>query len=140
MTQPALQVARSLTGRRWIWRDAEDRISLGIAQRLGVSEIVGRLLAARGIGLETAADFLDPTLRALLPDPSRLIDMETAAARLADAVRRGEMVAVFGDYDVDGACAGALIASLLRTLGCTVLSYVPDRTTEGYGPNAPALQ
>ncbi len=140
MIEPALNVACSLTGRRWVWRDAEDRISLGIAQRLGVSEIVGRLLAARGIGLDTAADFLDPTLRALLPDPSRLIDMETAAARLADAVRRGEMVAVFGDYDVDGACAGALIASLLRTLGCTVLSYVPDRTTEGYGPNAPALQ
>ena len=139
MTQPALQVARSLTGRRWIWRETEDRISLGIAQRLGVSDIVGRLLAARGVGIAGAPDFLDPTLRALLPDPSLLIDMEVAADRLADAVRRGETVAVFGDYDVDGACAGALIAGLLRTLGCVVIPYVPDRATEGYGPNAPAL-
>jgi single-stranded-DNA-specific exonuclease len=139
MTQPALQVARSLTGRRWIWRGAEDRISLGIAQRLGVSDIVGRLLAARGVGIAGAPDFLDPTLRALLPDPSLLTDMEIAAERLADAVRRGETVAVFGDYDVDGACAGALIAGLLRTLGCMVIPYVPDRATEGYGPNAPAL-
>ncbi len=139
MTQPALNVARSLTGRRWIWREAEDRISLGIAQRLGVPDIVGRLLAARGVDLAGAADFLDPTLRALLPDPSLLTDMEAAAERLADAVRRGETVAVFGDYDVDGACAGALVAGLLRELGCDVIPYVPDRATEGYGPNAPAL-
>jgi len=139
MNDAALNVARSLTGRRWIWRAAEDRISLGIAQRLGVPDIVGRLLAARGVGIEGAPDFLDPTLRALLPDPSRLIDMEVAAARLADAVRSGETVAVFGDYDVDGACAGALTAGLLRELGCAVIPYVPDRATEGYGPNAPAL-
>jgi single-stranded-DNA-specific exonuclease len=139
MTQPALNVGRSLTGRRWIWREAEDRISLGIAQRLGVPDIVGRLMAARGIGIEGAPDFLDPTLRALLPDPSLLTDMEVAAARLAEAIRRAETVAVFGDYDVDGACAGALMAGLLRTLGCTVIPYVPDRATEGYGPNAPAL-
>jgi single-stranded-DNA-specific exonuclease len=139
MKDAALNVTRSLTGRRWIWREAEDRIGLGIAQRLGVPDIVGRLLATRGIGIEGAPDFLDPTLRALLPDPSLLIDMEVAAGRLGDAVRRGETVAVFGDYDVDGACAGALMAGLLRGLGCTVISYVPDRATEGYGPNAAAL-
>jgi len=139
LNAPALGVARSLTGRRWIWRNAEERISLGIAQRLGVPDIVGRLLAARGVGIAGANDFLDPTLRALLPDPSLLIDMEVAAARLADAVRRGETVAVFGDYDVDGACAGALMADLLGGLGCSVIPYVPDRATEGYGPNATAL-
>src|SRR5271165_3020388 len=135
----AFGVARSLTGRRWIWRDAEERVGLGIAQRLGVPDMVGRLLAARGVGLEGAADFLDPTLRALLPDPSVLIDMEVAAGRLAAAVRNGETVAVFGDYDVDGACAGTLIAGLLRELGCAVIPYVPDRASEGYGPNGPAL-
>lgn len=134
-----LGVVRSLTGRRWIWRDAEERISLGIAQRLGVPDIIGRMLASRGVGLDGASDFLDPTLRALLPDPSLLIDMEVAAQRLADAVRHGETVAVFGDYDVDGACAGALMAGLLRELGCAVIPYVPDRATEGYGPNAVAL-
>lgn len=130
----------SLTGRRWVWREPSARIGLGIAQRLGVSEVVGRLLASRGVGLDDAADFLEPTLRALLPDPSRLIDMDAAATRLADAVWRGETVAVFGDYDVDGACGGALMATLLGKLGCTVISYVPDRATEGYGPNVAALQ
>jgi single-stranded-DNA-specific exonuclease len=112
---------------------------LGIAQKLGLPEIVGRLLAARGIDFDKAADFLEPTLRALLPNPSILKDMDAAAERLAHAVRHGETVGVFGDYDVDGACSAALITSLLRTLGCKVVTHVPDRVTEGYGPNAPAL-
>lgn len=134
-----LGVASSLSGRRWVWREAEERIGQGIAQRLDLPEIVGRLIAARGIDADAAANFLEPTLRALMPDPSTLQDMDAAAARLADAVRRGETVGVFGDYDVDGACSGAVITLLLRRLGCTVLPYVPDRMAEGYGPNAPAL-
>ncbi len=136
----ALGVARSLSGRRWTWRTGDDRIALGITQRAGIPEIVGRLLAARGIGIEGCGHFLDPTLRALLPDPSVLIDMDAAAERLADAVMRSETVGVFGDYDVDGACAGAVMAGFLRGLGCTVYSHVPDRMIEGYGPNAPALR
>ncbi|MBW6402000.1 single-stranded-DNA-specific exonuclease RecJ [Roseomonas sp. HJA6] len=136
---PALGVARSVTGRRWVWRPADARLGLGIAQRLNLPEMVGRLLAARGIGMEVAADYLDPTLRALMPDPSSLMDMDTAADRIAAAVRSGEHVAVFGDYDVDGACAGALMSRFLRDLGCEVTPYVPDRLKEGYGPNAPAI-
>lgn len=97
------------------------------------------MLAARGIPVEAAADFLTPTLRALLPDPSVLLDMDVAAERLAAAVRAGETVAVFGDYDVDGACSTAVMTLLLRGFGCTVMTHVPDRITEGYGPNAPAL-
>jgi single-stranded-DNA-specific exonuclease len=91
------------------------------------------------VPIEAAADFLEPTLRALLPNPSVLTDMDTAADRLAAAVRAGETVGVFGDYDVDGACSAAIMTLLLRGLGCAVLTHVPDRLTEGYGPNAPAL-
>ena len=136
----AFGVARSLSGRRWVWRQGEDRIAFGIAQRLGVPEIVGRLLAARGIELETAADFLSPTLRSLLPDPSLLADMDACAERIARAAWAGETVAVFGDYDVDGACSSALMVTLLQALGCSVLTHVPDRLAEGYGPNGPALR
>jgi single-stranded-DNA-specific exonuclease len=136
---PVLGVARSATGRRWIWRQGEARTGLGIAQRLGLPEIVGRLLAARGVGVEAAADFLEPTLRALMPNPALLKDMGAAASRLADAAQRGEQVAVFGDYDVDGACSGALMVRLLRELGCRVTHYVPDRIEEGYGPNPAAI-
>jgi single-stranded-DNA-specific exonuclease len=140
IAEPALGVARSLGGRRWVWRVGDDRIALGIAQRLNLPEIVGRLLAARGVGLDAATDFLEPTLRALLPDPSVLTDMNAAADRLARAVQHHETVGVFGDYDVDGACSAALMVTLLRGLGCPVQHYVPDRMKEGYGPNGPALR
>lgn len=139
MTDCVLGIERSLSNRRWIWRTAEDRIGLGIAQRMELPEIVGRLLAARGIDIDGACNFLDPTLRALLPDPSVLTDMDIAADRLAYAVQHSEMVGVFGDYDVDGACSSALMVTLLRQLGCEVIHHVPDRMMEGYGPNGPAL-
>ncbi|MBV8912300.1 MAG: DHH family phosphoesterase, partial [Acetobacteraceae bacterium] len=134
-----MNLERSLTGRRWVLRDGDGRIGLGIAQRLGLPEIVGRLLAARGVDTDIAHHFLEPTLRALLPDPSVLAGMDEASERLAHAVRTGETVAVFGDYDVDGACSAAITTLVLRGLGCTVLTHVPDRLLEGYGPNAPAL-
>ena len=141
----ALGVTRSATGRRWTWRGGAERggaerDGLMLAQRAGVPDIVGSLLAARNVGADAVADFLAPTLRALLPDPSVLRDMDAAAARLARAVQAGETVGVFGDYDVDGACSTALITLLLRSLGCPVLTHVPDRIAEGYGPNAPALR
>ncbi len=135
-----LGVERSLTGRRWVWRPSEERIGLGIAQTLGLPELIGRLLAARGISADDASVFLDPTLRAMLPDPSSLADMDSAAARLADAVVAGECVGVFGDYDVDGACSAALMVSVLQALGCEVHYHVPDRMLEGYGPNVAALR
>lgn len=143
MTPPAgeavLGVTRSVLGRRWVWRQADTRIGMAIAQRLDLPELLGQLLAARGVTPEQAALFLEPTLRALLPDPSVLVDMDRAAERLAQAVRAQEPVAVFGDYDVDGASAGALMLRFLRDLGCPVRHYVPDRLKEGYGPNPGAI-
>jgi single-stranded-DNA-specific exonuclease len=136
-----LGVQASLTGRRWVWRAAQaGQLAEGLAQALGVPELVGRLLAARGVGVAQAADFLTPTLRAWLPDPSTLVDMDAAAARLADAVVAGACVGVFGDYDVDGACSAALMVSVLRALGCDAVFHVPDRLLEGYGPNPAALR
>ncbi|HTI03161.1 MAG TPA: single-stranded-DNA-specific exonuclease RecJ [Acidisoma sp.] len=138
-----LGVETSVSGRRWLWRPGAlavpPHLGLGLAQRLELPEIVGRLLAIRGIGLEEATHYLVPTLRALLPDPSTLTDMDHAAARLAQAVEHGETIGVFGDYDVDGACSTALMTELLRGFGCVVHTHIPDRTTEGYGPNVPAL-
>ena len=135
----AAGVASSLTGRRWVWREGADRVGMGIAQRHTLPEIVGRVMAARGHDVDSATHFLDPTLRALMPNPSVLADMDRVADRLANAVQRNETVAVFGDYDVDGACSSAILVHVLRGLGCPVLHHIPDRITEGYGPNAPAL-
>ena len=134
-----LGVERSATGRRWRPRLADARIALALAQRLDLPEIVGRVLAARGVDADGAEAFLNPSLRALLPDPSRLADMDVAVARLVRAVEGGETIAVFGDYDVDGATAAALLKRYLEAVGAPVRIYVPDRMAEGYGPNAPAL-
>lgn len=130
----------SVSGKRWTLRAVDERLALTHAQRLGVPEIVGRLLAGRGVGLDAADDFLNPRLKTLMPDPSRLADMDKAAARLADAIEAGEGVAVFGDYDVDGATSSALIVRYFRALGRDVTLYIPDRMREGYGPNAAAMQ
>ena len=134
-----LGVERSLTGRRWRQRLADDRLGLALAQRLAVPEIIGRVLAARGVDAESAERFLSPTLREQLPDPSGFMDMDAAVARLTRAVKESELIAIFGDYDVDGATSAAVLRRFLEGAGGRVMVYVPDRLKEGYGPNAPAL-
>ena len=74
-----------------------------------------------------------------MPDPSIFRDMDRAAGRLADAVQAGEQVAIFGDYDVDGATSAALMVRVLRDLGLAARPYIPDRLLEGYGPSGAAL-
>lgn len=116
-------------------------MGLAIAQRLQLPELVGRLLAARGQDLDTAEQYLTPKLNQSLPDPGAFRDMDHAAARLVAAIERQETIAVFGDYDVDGATSAALLLRFLRSVGAENLRlYVPDRLVEGYGPNAPALE
>ncbi|NQV46174.1 MAG: single-stranded-DNA-specific exonuclease RecJ [Rhodospirillaceae bacterium] len=134
-----LGVARSLGGKHWQARPVDDRLSLALSQRLGVPEVVGRVLNARGVSLEDAALFLEPTLKEMLPDPAVLKDMEVAAERLALAVMQDEQIAVFGDYDVDGATSSALLKRFLNALGARSVVYIPDRLKEGYGPNEAAL-
>lgn len=134
-----LGVERSLTGRRWAARLADERTALAIGQRHGLPDAICRLLAARDVGLEAVPDFLDPTLRKFLPDPSHLKDMDAAVARLVHAVQQGERIVVFGDYDVDGATSSALLLRFFRAVGGDIGVYIPDRRKEGYGPNATAL-
>jgi single-stranded-DNA-specific exonuclease len=136
---PFLGVEASLNGRRWMLRAGDERTALAISQRLELPEMVGRVLAARGVGLDAAAGFLSPTLRDLIPNPSVFAGMDDAAQRLAIAVEGGERIAIFGDYDVDGATSSSLLVRYLRALGADVRFYIPDRMKEGYGPNAPAL-
>jgi single-stranded-DNA-specific exonuclease len=134
-----LGVEQSLTGRRWASRLGDERAALAIAQRHGLPDAVARLLAARDVDLEGVPDFLDPTLRKFLPDPLHLKDMDAAVTRLVRAVRGGERIVVFGDYDVDGATSSALLLRFFRSVGGNIGVYIPDRRLEGYGPNAPAL-
>ena len=139
--RPFLDVSRSVTGRAWIDRldSTTTRTAGAIAQRIGVSEILARVMAARGVALDAAESYLEPTIRALMPDPSTLTAMDALADRLAKAIADSESIALFGDYDVDGACSCALMARYLRHFGIEPQVHIPDRIFEGYGPNIAAM-
>ncbi len=137
-----LGVEKSATGRSW--RDRLDErgqaLALAITQRAGVPELLARVLAGRGVEADAVAAYLDPSIRTLMSDPHGLTDMEAATARLARAVVHSESVAIFGDYDVDGATASALLARYLRHCGLDPIVHIPDRIFEGYGPNVDAIR
>src|SRR5579883_2497361 len=137
-----LGVELSASGRAW--RDRLDQRgaarALAIAQRHDLPELLGRILAGRNVEVDAVEEFLDPSVKCAMPDPFVLTAMPAAAARLADAVVRGETIAIFGDYDVDGATSAALLARFLRHAGIEPLIHIPDRLFEGYGPNVEAVR
>jgi len=142
MSRLFLEVQKSVCGRAW--RDRLDERgsarALSMTQRHNVSELLARVLAGRDVPIDDVAEFLDPTVRRLMPDPDVLTDMPAAASRIADAVEKGEQIAIFGDYDVDGATSAAVLAKFLRAAGRDPLIHIPDRLFEGYGPNTPAVE
>ncbi|MGE4172835.1 MAG: DHH family phosphoesterase, partial [Methylocystis sp.] len=136
-------VERSVLGRRWRGRlDARGEAqALALAQTHGIDDFLARVIAGRGVTVADAAAYLDPKLRDLMPDPSSLRDLDAAAERLARAIEKGEQIAIFGDYDVDGACASALLVDFWRAAGAPEpLVHIPDRIVEGYGPNIEAIR
>jgi single-stranded-DNA-specific exonuclease len=132
MDATALNIEKSVTGQPWRWRRPAD-------PNLPMDALVDELLLARGVARDDLARHRDPRIRDFLPDPSCFQDMDKGAQRLADAVEGGESIAIFGDYDVDGATSAALLTLLLRRLGAEPMVYIPDRLMEGYGPSGEAL-
>ena len=128
----ALGVERSAAGQPWKWRRSGE-------PGLTLDGLVDELLLARGVMRDDLERHRKPTIRDFLPDPSCFQDMDKGAQRLSDAVQSGETVAIFGDYDVDGATSSALLVLLLRRLGVEPMVYIPDRLMEGYGPSGAAL-
>ena len=135
-----LNVERSAQARRWKARLDDQRIAEAISQRHELPEIIGRVLAARGVGVDDAEAFLNPTIRTLMPQPSALRDMEKGAARLAEAITAGEKIGVISDYDVDGVSSAAMLTLFLRAVGSSCAVHIPDRLTEGYGPSLKAVE
>src|SRR6202163_3587660 len=137
-----LGVENSATGR--IWRDRLDERgaarALAIAQRYEIPELLARIIAGRNVEVDAVEEFLDPPIKRSMPDPNVLTAMPEAATRIADAMTRGENVAIFGDYDVDGATSTALLARFLRQGGIEPIIHIPDRLFEGYGPNVEAVR
>jgi single-stranded-DNA-specific exonuclease len=139
---PFLGVSMSARGYQWRERlsgEAQLRAA-AISQRHGLPELLGRVLAGRGVALDDVPVMLNPTLKALMPDPGSVRDMQAAAARLADAIEKRQSVAIFGDYDVDGAASSALMCRFFAHHGMQARIYIPDRLFEGYGPNPAAIE
>lgn len=140
----AFGVARSFSGRRWQFRPVDEEAAAALVRAHQVSTPLARLLAARGIAEAEVRNYLNPSLKHLLPDPSVLHDMDKAVARVALALeggpQAGEKIAVFGDYDVDGSASAALLADFLSSFGDAPRIYIPDRMTEGYGPSPAAMR
>ncbi len=137
-----LSIEKSATGHRWAERldQRGANAALAIAQKLGVPELVSRILAGRGVDEDAAASFLDPTIRDLMPDPQTVTDLSVVAARICRAILAKETVAIFGDYDVDGACSSALLSRVFSHFDVPHEIYIPDRIFEGYGPNPAAME
>ena len=135
-------VERSLRDRPWTMRldAAGDAQALAIAQLGGHGDVLSRILASRGVEAEGAAAYLDPAVRDLMPDPSSLRDMDHAVERLVAAIESKTCIAIFGDYDVDGAASSALLADYLTACGTPSIIHIPDRIFEGYGPNVEAIR
>jgi single-stranded-DNA-specific exonuclease len=135
-----LGVRKSLTGRVWRRRAADESVAREHQLRHGLSEPLARALASRGVTAEGGGDFLNPTLKSLFPDPSSFADMDRAAEILVDAAVSGRPVTVFADYDVDGASSAAQLVRWFRAMGRDLPVYVPDRILEGYGPSPAAFR
>ena len=137
-----LGVSQSALGQAWF--DSLDRDdankALTISQKFGLNALLARILAARSVEEEDAVDYLTPTLKKLMPNPTKFVDMEKAAARLVKAIENKEQVAIFGDYDVDGACSSAILSKFLNFFQLKTKIYIPDRIVEGYGPNPTAME
>lgn len=137
--ETAKPLYESVMGAWWHVHEVSDRDVLTVQQRHELPEIIARILVRRGIALDQVPQFLEPTLRAWLPDPFHLIDMDKAAARVADAIMNNETIGVLGDYDVDGATSTSVLLRYFQMLNVKGLYYIPDRIAEGYGPNKQAM-
>ena len=141
MSRTVFDVSRSVTDRAWVDRidDSSRAVALAMVQQHGLPDVVARILAGRDVPIDALPGFLDPRLRDLMPDPFVMTAMEPAALKIVGAIERDEIIAIFGDYDVDGATSAALLAGFLDKAGARRLIHIPDRLTEGYGPNVEAV-
>jgi len=134
-----LKVDRSAQGARWIFPEIDNEKIQRMMSDFSVPEMVARLLVARNVETDQVDRFLYPRMARDFPDPSKMADMPAFAAWMAGEIAAGKKIAAFCDFDVDGSTSAALLKKFFRHLGMDIPLYIPDRMTEGYGPNAKAM-
>ena len=129
----------SFRGRRWTSVPPDPTVVKDLIDRQ-VHPAAAQVMAARGIVPATLETFMTPMIKSLLPRPQTLLGMDPALDRLVQAILGHELIWVWGDYDVDGACSTAILVRTLRAFGAQVQFHIPDRRTEGYGPNIAGIE
>ena len=130
----------SVKEKTWSIKNIEERKVTKLVQDLQISDFLARIICSRGIDIDKAKGFLRPSLRENLPSPFSITDMSIAVDRIYEAFKSKEKIAIFGDYDVDGATSSAVLFKSFKQFGVEPLIYIPDRQKEGYGPNNKALK
>ena len=125
----------SLTNKCWKLKNFDERETENISQNFGFSYLLAKLFNIRKINISDIDQYINPSLKDHMPDPYNLVDMEKACSRIYDSISNDEKIAIFGDYDVDGSTSTSIIINYFRSLGIEVEYHIPNRFTEGYGPN-----
>lgn len=134
-----MQICQSALGLTWQQKTFDERLALALQQKFDLPSALAQIIATKNITLNEIENFLNPTIKATLPNPFDLLDMEAAVNHVINAVKSCKKITIFADYDVDGATSSALLKRFFREIGVAVEIYVPDRVLEGYGPNSQAL-
>jgi len=135
-----LNVSQSARGLRWRARCSDDAAVDALVQTKALDRLTAQLIAGRGVDAVGADEYLSPSLRGSMPDPSTMKDVDKAAKLILDAVQAKQKITVFADYDVDGGTSAAQLIRWGRALGAEIGLYVPDRVKEGYGPTIEAFE
>ena len=125
----------SVSGKKWLFKKFDSSDVTKFTENFSLTEIVAKLLSIRKKNIDDIALFLDPKIKNLLPNPLHLKDMKSAIERTYKSIIKSELIGIFGDYDVDGASSTALLARYFLSINQKIQTYIPDRQTEGYGPN-----
>ena len=125
----------SVKGKNWLFKKFDtSKISIFV-EKYSLTEITAKLLSIREKNISNIDLFLNPKIKNLLPNPMQLKDMKKSIDRTYRSILNNEPIAIFGDYDVDGATATAILAKYFTNIKQSVITYIPDRHSEGYGPN-----
>ena len=130
----------SVTGKKWILKNYNPNDVNFIKENFFLDEITAKILAIKKIKKEELNNYLNPAIKNILPNPNILKDMEKATKRTVKAIKNNEKIGIFGDYDVDGASSSALLGNYFSQINLSFEIYIPDRKTEGYGPNIKGFQ
>ncbi len=130
----------SVSSKNWILHKYSDEDLKFFKDNFLLDEITSKLLSIRKIKKEDVKNFLNPSIKNFLPNPYKIIDMEKSSKRIKEAIENNLKIGIFGDYDVDGASATALLGNYFTSIGLNYEIYIPDRKIEGFGPSINAFK